>query len=994
MPESVTDDNETEMDETEILNLLSANYELMPYRIRNILLVASLYDAFILEEDRGLSEQIFAEYSTLGISSPPRIKVVSTAKQALEEVKKQSYDLVITMTHLFEFDPVEFGRKIKKIQPSLPVVLLTTELGELERYTQAGRDNSIDRIFLWTGDSALFLAIIKLFEDERNVEHDTAQGGVRVIMLVEDSARYYSIFLPLMYREIMIQTQMLIGESANENERIIRRRARPKILLSETYEDAIATYKKYREYILGVITDVAYPREGKKDENAGFRLISNIDPDIPSLIQSSQADKKAEAYDFGVQFIDKNSDNLIYEFRRFLKEKLGFGPFVFRLPDGTQIGEAKNLKEFIEMVKTVPPESLIYHGRKNQFSGWLLARGEVAFARILRPKKISDFRDGEALRRHLLSVFEEAERRKNIGVIADFSSTAFEYNDTVSRYGSGSLGGKGRGIAFLSYLLQKTGFLREHPEYNIHIPSATIIATDEFDRFIDANELQKIRNKGLSDAEISEVFLDAKLDNELINALKQYLSVVKEPIAIRSSSLLEDSYNQPFAGVYSTYLLPNKGDDEKRLKETVDAIKLVYASTYFKKSRAYIKATLHSADEDKMAIVIQRLAGNRFGDLFFPVFSGVAHSYNFYPQPPIKREDGVVNIAMGLGKIVVEGESSLSFSPKRPEVVVGFSSTEGILKNSQKIFYALDMKNRDFNLMDGEDATIKRVHVSDIDDNEEIMKWLASVYEPQDNRLRDSYDPEGYKVITFAPILKYGIYPLPKILRELLALAQKGMGCPLEMEFAARLDDDGKPELNILQIRPILVLKRRTEVDAFTPKKMDEYLAYSTKALGNIVLNSIKDIVFVDRKSFDRSRTVTIANEIGKINELLDDRPYILIGPGRWGTRDRWLGIPVNWDQISSTRAIVETPIQDMKVDFSQGSHFIHNIASLNIPYLTIDSREKENFIDWEWLESRKWADRTDHVIHISLETPLEVRVDGHSGRGVILKKDGNGAEG
>ncbi len=986
MPVPMRNNDESETEMVQIFDLFSANYELMPYRIRNILLVASLYDAFILEEDRGLSEQIFGEYTTLGISSPPRVKLVSSAEKALEELGKQRYDLVITMTHLFDFDPLEFGRKIKEIQRDVPVVLLVTEVGELRRYHKPGKKSGIDRIFLWTGDSALFLAIIKLFEDAKNAEHDTKQGGVRVIMLVEDSARYYSIFLPLMYREIMTQTQMLIGESANENERIIRKRARPKILLAETYEDAIETYQKYREYILGVITDVAYPRNGEKDENAGFRLISNIDPDIPSLIQSSQKDKRAKAEDFGVPFVDKNSDNLIYEFRRFLKEKLGFGSFVFRLPDGSPVGEAKNLKEFIEMVKTVPAESLIYHGRRNQFSGWLLARGEVAFSRILRPRKISDFRDGEELRKHLLSVFEEAERSKSIGLIADFSTMAFQYGDSVSRYGGGSLGGKGRGIAFLSYLLQKTGFLRKHGEYAIHIPSTAIIGTDEFDRFIDVNELQNIRNKGLSDADISRVFLDGELPEELIEALKQYLSVVKEPIAIRSSSLLEDSYNQPFAGVYSTFLLPNNADDSTRLKHMIQAIKLVYASTYFKRSRAYIKATLHSTDEDKMAIVIQKLVGNKFGDLFFPIFSGVAQSYNFYPQHPMKREDGVVDIALGLGKIVVEGEISLSFSPKRPEVMVGFSNTESILKNSQNKFYALDIGKKDFDLLEGEDATIKSVLVSDIGDNAEVMRWVASVYDPRDDMLRDGYDSEGYKVITFSPLLKYEMYPLPKILRELLTMGQKAMGCPVEMEFAARLNSDGKPELNIVQIRPILTINRKTDVGLFTPEKKGEYLVYSTRVLGNGVLSNIKDIVFVERRSFDRSKTVNIADEIGEINSLLEERPYILIGPGRWGTKDRWLGIPVTWDHISNTRVIVETPMEDMKVEFSQGSHFIHNIASLNIPYLTIDFREKEDFIDWEWLESKEATNRTEHVVHISLERAVEVRVDGNSGRGVILK--------
>ena len=970
-------------------DIFSPAQELMQYRIRSVLLVASLYDAFILEEDRGLSEKIFGEFFSLGMTSPPRVKLVASVENALAEVHRNKYDLVITMTHLFDSDPMEFGKKVKEIQPELPIVLLVTDAGEIRRYHEPGKKNGIDRVFFWNGDSAIFLAIIKLFEDIRNVENDTRYGAVRVMLLVEDSPEYYSVFLPLMYKEIVRQTQMLIEESVNEQEKMLRKRARPKILLAETYEDAVGIYRQYREYILGVITDVAYPRNGEKDENAGFHLISSIDPDIPVLVQSTQVDKREKAEEFGVSFANKNSETLISEFRHFLKEKLGFGPFVFKLPGGEVVGKASNIKEFIEMIKTVPPESVIYHARKNQFSGWLLARGEIEFARQLRPKKISDFRDGGEMRTHLIDIFEEIEKNKSRGVISDFSSEAFAYENTITRFGGGSLGGKGRGIAFLEYLFQKTGFPKRYGEYGLNVPSAFIIATDEFDTFIEDNGLGEIRNKGLTDREIKKVFLDSGISKRLEEALKKYLTFIREPIAVRSSSLLEDSYSQPFAGIYSTYLLPNnEKSDYLRLKHLSDAIKLVYASTYFKRSRGYIKTTLHTTEDDKMAVVIQKLVGNRFGDAFYPIFSGVAQSYNFYPQPPLKREDGIVNLAMGLGKIVVEGENFLTFSPRRPRAILGFSNTKEILQNSQNIFYAMNMTEENFDLSTGEDSTIKKLYVSDAETDDGVMEWVGSIYDPQNDILRDGSNYEGYRIITFARILKYDRYPLAEILKDILALCQTAMGGAVEIEFAAHLNGKGRPELHILQIRPLLTMKRQIDVEDFNSDNREKYLIYSTKSLGNGVLSNIKDIVFVHKKRFDRGKTVEIAKEIGRINETLDERPYILIGPGRWGTKDRWLGIPVEWEQISNTRTMVETPMGDIKVDYSQGSHFLHNIACLNIPYLTVTGKASEGFIDWDWLESKEPFMETEHVVHLQLENAVEVRVNGNSGRGAVLKGD------
>ncbi len=965
----------------------NGRHDLMRFKIRDILLVSSLYDAFILEEDGGLSEQIFGEYRELELTSSPRVIRVSSAREAERELWERRYDMVITMTHLVDLDPLKFGKRAKKLQPGIPVVLLATDRADLENFHMMAEKEGIDKVFFWNGDSSLFLAIIKYFEDRMNAEPDTRKGMVHIILVIEDSARYQSMFLPQMYKEIVHQTRSLVEQSLNEHEKLLRRRARPKILLAETYEEAMEIYEDFKDYILAIVSDIAFPKNGKKVADAGFRFIKAIDRDIPVIMQSSQAKYKNKAEQMGLPFLSKNSDTMLQDLREFFTEELGFGDFVFKLPDGSRVGRARDMDEFTDMVKKVPSESLLHHAKRNDFSLWLMARGEYKLAMDIRPKRIDDFGSHHEIRDYLVAVISKASREKQLGVITDFSQQKFEYEQTFTRLGGGSLGGKGRGIAFMAALLHQSDLAVRFPEHPVSIPSTLVLGTEEFDRFVDDNELHETFQEDIGDQEVARRFINAKFSAEVRKSLGKYLRHVSVPLAVRSSSLLEDSYNQPFAGIYATYILPNNNpDDDRRLDQLCRAIKLVYASAFFKPAKAYIQSTLHKAEEERMAVVIQMLMGNDHDGMFYPVFSGVAQSHNYYPLPPLEREEGIVGVALGLGKIVVEGGQVMSFSPRRPDSIPGFSSTRDILSNSQREFFALDMSRQEFDLRkEGEDATLACHDISRAE-KDGTLDYLASVYDPNDDIIRHGPYYEGTKVITFAPIIKLGQYPLVELMQELLEIGTKGMGGPVEMEFAADLDAKGELELHILQIRPLLSMREHKHVAIDKTKERGDYLAYSSRALGNGRLDNLRDIIYVPPEVFDRAKTLDIASEIGKMNKRLEGRPYLLIGPGRWGSNDRWLGIPVNWGHISGARAILETPILDLRVDPSQGSHFFHNITSLGIPYLTVTRGSKEDFVDWDWLKEQPVRDEDEHVRHLHLSFPLVVKVDGRCGHGVIRK--------
>ncbi len=963
-------------------------YNLMTYRVSRILLVSSLYDAFTLEEEGLLFEQISEEYRDLALSSPPQVIRVSSGEKALREMDREKYDLVVTMARLSDMDPYEFGDKAKQNNPDIPVILLLTDMGDIPIFHTPGRVDGIDKVFFWNGDSALFMAIIKYVEDRLNIVNDMKTGHVKALLIIEDSPRYYSIFLPMIYKEIMGQTLSLMTLGLNEQEKILRRRARPKILLAETYEEGMELFNRFRGNILGIISDLKYPKNGEKVDDAGFQLVKAIGDEVPILLQSSHLDHESRAREMGIPFVHKKSKTLKQGFGKFFRERLGFGDFIFMLKDGTEIDRAGNIREFIEKIKTVPAPSLRYHGDRNQFSNWLIARGEVSLAGMLRRKTVSDFKTDEEMRGFLLDVIKKHRREKQLGIIMDFPRQNFEFEQTFTRLGGGSLGVKGRGIAFLSSLLSRSGYMTALKDCRIMLPETLVIATDEYDRFMNENDIQEAALEDLEDRRIKELFLDTSLNDRIKDDLRRYLKHMIFPMAVRSSSLLEDSQNQPFAGIYTTYFLPNNHPDEDvRLDQLLTAVKLVYSSVFSRKAKAYFRTLVQLPEEEKMAIVIQKLVGNQHGSHFYPMISGLAQSHNFYPVPPLKREDGIANVALGLGKIVVEGEQVLNFSPEHPKVIPGFNTPGEIMANSQKHFYALNMDKTEFDLSKGEDETLFTLDIEEAEKSG-ALDYLASTFDANDNRMRDGTMANCPRAITFAGVLKYNMFPLAPIVKNLLSIGKKGMGRPVELEFGTRMGDDGIPEFHALQIRPFITLKEKVEL-TITDQEKKSAVIRSDKVMGNGRVDDIRDIIFVPPDTFDSSMTREIADEIGKLNEEMGERPYLLIGPGRWGTRDRWLGIPAEWDQISNARVIVEYSTKDFRVDPSHGTHFFHNLTSMGIPYFTLTHGSKKAYLDWDWFKGFETESRSKMVSHIRLDRPVTVKVDGRPGCGVVIwKKD------
>ncbi|MBN1538736.1 MAG: histidine kinase [Candidatus Thermoplasmatota archaeon] len=960
-------------------------YDLMKKRISKILLVSSLYDAFTLEEDGLIFEQISEEYKELALPFPPQVIRVSSGVEALNELGSNRFDMVITMARISDMDPDEFCRKAKEIRPGMPVILLLNDAGDLKHYRIGISPLMYDHIFFWNGDATLLMAMTKLIEDSQNLDADIRTGRVKIILLVENDPRFYSFFLPLIYTEIMTQTLSLLSEVINEHEKMLRKRARPKILLARNCEEAEEVLGRYADYMLGVISDISFPRKGQDEPEAGFSLAYEVGRDMPILLQSSKPEHRVKAEAMGLPFLDKGSETIIQDIKDFFNDHLGFGAFNFRMPDGTKVGQAYSMTELTRLLKEVPAESINLAGRANKFSRWLIARQEIGLAMKLKPKKVSDFSNDEEIRNYLLREIKESQRIKQLGMIIDFNKQHFEFEGSFTRLGAGSLGGKGRGIAFLSSLLHQSGIGKGFKGCPIYVPDTLVIGTDTFDHFVHDNGIQQRLKEGSTDEEIKDIFLSFDLPVDIITSLRDYLDHVRVPIAVRSSSLLEDSQNQPFAGIYSTYILPNSSDsDEERLLQLCQAIKLVYASTFFKAARAYIQTTVHLPEEEKMAIVLQKLVGRRHGTRFYPEFSGVAQSHNFYPMGPLKREEGIVSIALGLGRIVVEGGRVMNFSPEHPNVIPGFSTAEEALKNSQDHFFSLDLgRGQGYDLRNGEDVTLESLPIAEAE-NDGTLDFLASTYVPDDNRLRDGVGHQGPRVISFAGILKYEKVPLVDIIRTILDMGQKGMGRPVEIEFAGTIDDNGRARFSIVQIRPLVTLKEKSQVLIAEGEK-DDALIYTDRALGNGILERIFDVVFVEPGNFDKTMTVETASLIEQANASLEGRPYILIGPGRWGTMDRFLGIPVQWDQISGARVMVETSMPDFMIDPSHGTHFFHNITSLGVPYFTVSHRNRKHRIDWDSLRNATEVDLKGVVKLARYREPLMVKVDGRSGEGIIL---------
>ena len=966
-------------------------HDLMCYRVREILLVASLYDAFILESDGALSDQIYGEFFKLNLTTAPRVSCAYTPEAALEMYHAGNYDMVIIMAGL-EFDaPLKLAARMKEHRPSSPVLLLAmnnSSLSGLGEECPAALAN-VDRVFVWNGYSKLFVGMIKYVEDLRNVDNDTRVGMVRVILLIEDSVRYYSRYLPLLYSVVMRQTQQLVEEEKEvETYKILRMRGRPKIVLATSYEEALAVFERYEPYLLTVISDVRYSRGGVEDPEAGFRFLRMTKarkPDLPVLIQSSESENMDTAYALGASFADKNSNTLGRELSSFFQGQLGFGPFIFRGPEGEEYARARNMEEFEDFLRKVPLESLKFHAARNHFSAWLMARGEVRFARIIRNYMLEDFDTPADLRDFIVRALDDLRRGKSRGTIPGIGSGWRDHG--ITRLGGGSVGGKGRGLAFIKSLIDNMAFERTQNGIEIRLPYTAFIGIDEFEQFMEQNGLWNQAWYSPGNTDIRRDFLSRPLSPALVERLRFFLSTTNKPLAVRSSGLFEDMLMIPFSGVYDTFLIPNShpGPD-RRLAQLCDAIRLVYASLFSEGARTYFEAASYKIEEERMAIVVQELVGQRHGRWFYPLISGTAQSYNYYPVAYLKPDDGLCVSALGLGPYVVEGGEAFRFSPRYPKLDV--LSTAHRMSGTQRWFYALDMERTEYDLLAGEEATMSRLDISEAEDNPEF-RLIASTWSMEDDRLEPGISARGPRVIDFAPTLKYEAIPLAKVVEAVLEVGAKSMGIPVEIEYALSMGgkDGAMPVFHLLQIKPLIQNSDKVEIMVDDTDR-STCLVMTDRCMGNGRISGIQDIVFVDPARFDRAHTEHIAREIGLLNERLkaDNRPFLLIGPGRWGTRDHWLGIPVSFGQISGAKTIIEADLEDFRVDSSLGSHFFHNVTAMNIGYFSIAYGSANAFVDWDGLKSLPVADKTEHCIHVRSEEPIEILMDGRKGHGIVKK--------
>jgi len=964
---------------------------LMGLRIRDVLLVSSPYDLYLFEEDGRLYEMIRQEYQELQLSHSPELTRASNSKDAIKLAKeKNRFELIITTMHIEDTNAFAFVKKIKKLNLSIPVVLLVNDNRELKQIITKEEHKLFDKIFMWQGDFKIIIAIIKYFEDRMNIEHDTEQVGVQNIIVIEDNIRYYSSFMPLIYTEILNQARRLIAEGSNLTQRFLRVRARPKILLCSTYEEASSFFRKYKNTTLGIISDIAFPRKNELDHKAGIRFAKKVkktQKDIPILLLSDEKKNRELANNAECSFIVKNSPTLLNELRHFMIEYFSFGDFVFRNTEGREVGRAANLKNLKEQLAIVSSDSIAYHSMRNHFSNWLKARSEFWLAHKLRPRQLSDYISVEDLRKDLINSISDYSNLRQRGIISEFIKEAFDPKHSFARIGGGSLGGKARGLGFTKSVINNYSITEKFDEVKIFVPPAVVVATDIFDYFVDENNLREFALNIDDDEKILQQFLNAqKFPNEIISRLNSFLELIDSPLAIRSSSLLEDSQYHPFAGVYKTYMLPNNNPNLAiRLEELLIAIKKVYASTFFKGAKQYIKFTSYRLEEEKMAVIIQKMVGNEHDNRFYPDFSGVAKSYNFYPIAPEKSDDGVVNIAIGLGKTVVDGGSSVRFCPKYPTDLVQFYSVKESFNNSQKDFYALNLKKN--SKISSTDICVNKFGL-DIAEQDGTLNYTGSTYSVDNDAIYDGLSRVGPRLVTFAPILRNRVFPIAQILDLLLKLGKWGMGVPIEIEFAANVKgEDNTKEFGILQIRPLVVEQDVEDIDLIEPDK-NKIVCESSKVLGTGIIKDIKDIVLVDYNKFERSNSREVAKEVAIYNNFLMklENPYLLIAVGRLGTLDPWLGIPVEWEHISGAKVIIEAGMKDFDVTPSQGSHFFQNLTSFEIGYFTISYKDKNSFVDWDWLLNCKIETEKKYTRHIKLEKPLLIKMNGKTNKGIILK--------
>ena len=969
---------------------------LMNKRIYNVLLIATKYDAFMLEDDGRVDEQIFNEYTSLSLRYPPRFTQVTTEEEALAELKNRNFELIICMPNMDNRDIFAAATEIKIHYPNIPIVVLTPFSKEVSKRIVNEDLSAIDYVFSWLGNAELLLAIIKLIEDKMNAPDDTASVGVQIILLVEDSVRFYSSALPHLYKFVLEQSQMFAKEALNDHQRTLRMRGRPKIKLARTYEEAVRIFNQYRDNMLGIISDMSFMHNGVKDPYAGYKFgqyVRKTGLIIPFVLESSEVGNKVYAKELGASFIDKNSKSYPQDLRKKIMQRFGFGDFVILNPQTKEeIMRIKDLKDLQKKVFQIPDDSLVYHLSRNHFSRFFYSRAMFPPAEVLKRVDVSDYKDMDEARKLIFDLIVQYRRMKNSGVVAVYQKERFDEYSNFARIGDGSLGGKGRGLAFIGAMVKRYPKL-EHDHFAVTIPKTVVICTDIFDEFMETNELYSVALSDVDDETILKYFLRASLPSRLIEDLMAFFDVVKSPIAVRSSSLLEDSHYQPFAGIYSTYMVPKLEDKYDMLRTLSDAIKAVYASVFYRDSKAYMTATSNLIDQEKMAIVLQEVVGNRYNDRFYPTISGVARSLNFYPIGNEKAEDGIANIALGLGKYIVDGGQTLRFSPRHPHNILQMSTMDFALRETQTRYYALDLKNLTEQFSVDDSFNLLRLNLKDAD-ADGSLKFIVSTYDPYDQIIRDGYYPGGRKILSFVNILQHDVFPLADTLDQILHVGQDEMGRPIEIEFAVNIDPvraEQSPAptatFYLLQIRPIVDNKEVMEEDLTLVGQEDTILS-STSVLGHGIVTDVQDIIYVKTGAFSSSNNQLIAYDIEKINRKFtaEEKNYVLVGPGRWGSSDSWLGIPVKWPHISNARVIVECGLENYRVDPSQGTHFFQNLTSFGVGYFTINPFKGDGWFDEEYLNSLPAVEETEYLRHVRFDKPIVIKMDGKKSLGVVLK--------
>lgn len=966
---------------------------LMTRRIFNVLLIANPYDAFMLEDDGRIDEKLFNEYAALSLRYPPRFTQVSTETEAWGELHRNSFDLIIVMPGTDNSDTFDIARGIKHRFQHIPLVVLTPFSHGITARIEHEDLSDFEYVFCWLGNTDLLLSIIKLIEDKMNLDHDIEEGGVQQIILVEDNIRFYSSVLPELYKFVLQQSMEFATEALNEHQRTLRMRGRPKIVLARTYEEATTLYDRHPNNVLGVITDARYPRGGVVDPQAGVQLLAELrkrDPFLPLILESAESENALHAKAYNADFIDKNSKKMAVDLREVVKQRFGFGDFIFRDPQTHQeVMRAHNLKEMQSAILSVPAESLLYHITRNHVSRWLRSRAMFPAAEFVKQLSWQELQDIDAHRRAIFEAIVDYRRMKNQGVVAVFRRDRFDRYSNFARIGEGSLGGKGRGLAFIDNIVKHHPELNQFDNATVMIPKTVVLCTDLFEEFMDHNNLYQLALSDADDAVILDAFRRATLPASLEGDILTFIEATSSPIAVRSSSLLEDSHYQPFAGIYNTYMVPLLDNRHRMLSMLCDAIKGVYASVFFKDSKAYMQATRNVIDQEKMAVILQEVVGRQYGDRYYPSISGVGRSLNYYPIGDERAEEGIVNLALGLGKYIVDGGQTLRICPHHPGKVLQMSDTEMALRETQTRFYALDLKNMGENFSVDDAFNLLKLSVREAD-KDGALQYLASTYNPTDQVIYPGVYPDGRKIISFVGVLEHDVVPLPHLLREVLRLGQEAMRRPVEIEFAVEIDATTRScVFYLLQIRPMVDVKSDVHIN-LSEIRPETILLQSNNALGHGQMDDITDVVYVKTDGYNAGNNPLIAEEISRINAKFLDRGehYVLVGPGRWGSSDSWLGIPVKWPNISAARIIVEAGLTNYRVDPSQGTHFFQNLTSFGVGYFTINDFNGDGVYNRAVLDALPAVEETAHVRHVRFPHALSIKVDGKKKLGYVLTEE------